>query len=431
MSDVTSNASAAIGPTALTPPDVRASRVATLLAWGVLVTLLVLPLTVGNFIGDIAIVLGLVSLFFVDREGYGEVLRMPHIWLLVGSFLLLAMAAAAFGGATTESLVAFDFVPFLLAIPICGVFRRALISRPEMKLPLLSLAGTAIGLCVVLGELIFLHTPRPGGWLYNPIYFADLAVTLGFIAAAGLMDSSWRWWPVFAAGPVLGVATGILSGTRSSLFIAAADLIAFVVLALLRRRAGRPGLVALLAVAMVLAGMLLVAPRIGMGRVLDLGQIADLPTAGDTVADAPFGYRLEQSSAALRAFADAPIFGHGWRHQMASALQYMPAEARQTAVGWEYIHNEFLNLVVGMGVFGGIAWLLLAAYPPVALLWARRRGNLSPATSYMVLVAWLGILLGGLTDVLFRQELTKSFYPFIPNAILMLTWRPGRPVVQT
>jgi len=52
---------------------------------------------------------------------------------------------------------------------------------------------------------------------------------------------------------------------------------------------------------------------------------------------------------------------------------------------------------------------------------------LTPATAYVVLVVWLGFLVGGLTDVLFRQELTKSFYPFIPSAILMMTRRPGRP----
>jgi O-antigen ligase len=428
MSDVASNMMADAGSTGLSSPDVQGSRAATIIAWGVLLTLLVAPLTLGNYIGDVAILLGLASLFAVSREGYRVVLRMPHIWLLIGAFVLLGIAAVAVGRFSADSLVVFDFSTLLLAIPICGVFSHARILRANVTLPLLALLGTLVACSVACAQLIFLHDPRPGGWMFNPIYFADLAITLGFIAAAGVLDRVSKWWPVFVLGPILGVSAGILSGTRTSLIVAGAELVLFAVVGL--RRRDRMAAAVLLSVAVLLACMFLMAPAVGLGRVLDLGQVLQGSTPNDGINDASVGYRVDQYRAAVRAFADAPFFGHGWRHTIQSALNYMPPAARQAAIagGWGHIHNELLNMSVGMGVLGILAWALMMAYPPVALLWARGRGGLSSATTYMVLVPWLGILLGGLTDVLFRSELTKSFYPFIPNAILMLTWRPERVV---
>src|SRR5579862_5873683 len=100
-------------------PHASTRRVAPdILGWGVLIALLVVPLTYGNAIGNVAILFGLACLITADRAGYREVFRMPHVWLLVASFVLLATSAVVFGGATRESLVAFDFVPLLLAIPV-------------------------------------------------------------------------------------------------------------------------------------------------------------------------------------------------------------------------------------------------------------------------------------------------------------------------
>ncbi len=72
-----------------------------------------------------------------------------------------------------------------------------------------------------------------------------------------------------------------------------------------------------------------------------------------------------------------------------------------------------------MGLLGALAWVLLMAYPIVALVRAPRSPE-PAARNYMTLVAWAGIVISGVSDVLFSTELTKTFYCFIPGAIVIL-----------
>jgi O-antigen ligase len=407
-------------------PAISAVRAATAM-WVsrlILVALMVVPLTYGNALGNVAIALGLVSIFVADRAGYRHVLGMPHIRMLVASFLLLGLSAVVIGGATKASLVAFDFTPFVLAIPVSVVFLRAPMPNADTRLPMIALAGTIVACGVSFFQYFVQHATRPGGWELSPIHFAYIAVTLGFMSAAGLVGRTSRFWPLFAAGPVLGLVAGIMSGTRAVLLVAGVQFL-LALWFILRQRSRGQAIAIAAAVVVVVGAILLLAPALGFGRVLDFGGLLPTqPSEGER-----FGFRFEQYEAAIRSFFEAPLFGHGWRHQIESILPLMSPEARQQYAieHWGYIHNDFLNMSVGMGIFGSIAWVLLMAYPPVAVLWARRYGALSPASIYLILTAWLGILLGGLTDVLFDTELTKTFYCFIPSAILMLTWRPGPP----
>ena len=388
----------------------------------ILVALMVVPLTYGNALGNVAILLGLIAIFVPDRAAYGQVLRLPHIRMLIAAFLLLGFSAVVFGGATKASLIAFDFTPFVLAIPVSAVFLRAPMPDANVRLPLIALAGTLVALAVALYQYVWLHASRPGGWELSPIHYADIVVSLGFMSLAGLIGRPSRLWPLFAMGPVLGVVAGIMSGTRAVLFVAGVQFL-LALWFILRERSRGQAIAIVLAVLVIFGAILFLAPSLGFARILDFGGLLQTqPAQGEK-----FGFRLEQYEAAVRSFVEAPLFGHGWRHQIESILPLMsPAAREQYAVEhWGYIHNDFLNMSVGMGIFGSLAWILLMGYPPVAVIWARRHGSLSASSVYLILTAWLGILLGGLTDVLFDTELTKTFYCFIPTAILMLTWRAG------
>jgi O-antigen ligase len=407
--------------------NVRA-RATAVLVWGILITLLVVPLTYGNAIGNIAILLGLLTLFVADRGAYRVVFGLPHIRMLAASFGLLAIATLVVAGTSPDALVLFDFTPFLLAIPVSAVFLRAKIPDAQFQLSWLALVGTLVACGVAVFQYVVLHNTRPGGWELSPIHFADIAVTLGFMSGAGLLNRASRAWPLFALGPFLGVGAGLLSGTRSSLLVAVALLLLWLV-CFIRRATWRRALIPVLGAVVVVGGTAAAVPGVAT-RVIDVGDLLRQIASAQPVDGPQFGFRLDQYEGAVRAFADSPVFGHGWRHQVQSALPYMsPSAQRDYAVEhWGYIHDEFLNMAVGMGGFGVIAWLLLMGYPPAAVFWARRHGRLSAEAVYLVLAPWLGILVGGLTDVLFNTELTKTFYCFIPTAILMLTWRRELPV---
>jgi len=242
------------------------------LSWIILLALLVFPLTYGNALGNIAILAGLVAIFVADRAAYRQILRMPHIWMLVAAFLLLGFSAVVFGGATKASLIAFDFTPFVLAIPVSAIFMRSPVRDPEVRVSLLALAGTLVALGVALYQYIALHASRPGGWELSPIHYADIVVTLGFMSLAGLVARPSRLSMIFAVGPLLGVVAGIMSGTRAVLFVVAIQFL-FALWLLLRGRSRNQAAAILVGVVLIVAAILFLAPALGFNRVLDLGGL--------------------------------------------------------------------------------------------------------------------------------------------------------------
>ena len=61
----------------------RRTAPATALTWAILIVLMVVPLTYGNALGNLAIVLGIIALFVADRAAYAAVLGMPHVRLMI------------------------------------------------------------------------------------------------------------------------------------------------------------------------------------------------------------------------------------------------------------------------------------------------------------------------------------------------------------
>lgn len=404
---------------AVTAP--RGSGVATLLSWTVVVALLALPLTWGNALGNLAIIVALIApLTIWDRRRYGEALHMPHLWLLVAAFGLLAIPTLVRSWNEPDALVVFDFFPFVLTMPVAAVLLRSRLRNAPETLGLLAFAGTAAGCLVAAYQVGVMHHERAGGWELSPITFGDLAVILGFMSLGAVIEAGGRWTVLCWAGPILGLSAALASGTRSALLVAAPLLVLALVFVWKTRARGQRLLSGLAIVGGLAVAVGAALALFRVERALDLFRVLSHLLSGEEVATRTAAFRLDQYQAALSAFADAPLIGHGWRHQVESILPYLSEASRQTALKqhWGYVHNDFLNFSVGMGLFGSLAWLLLFLSPPVALIWTRT--PLLSARAYMLLTVWIGMTVSGLTDVLFNTELTKMFYCLLPSAILLL-----------
>jgi O-antigen ligase len=395
---------------------------ATGLTWLILLSLLVLPPLHGNLLGYIAMgaaIIGLVAVW--DLGAYREVFGRPWIWMIVGAYGCLAIAIVGVAKTAGETLTVVDFVPFLLVIPAAALFARARLAEPLSTIAALSLGGTLVSLAICLTQIALYHARRPGGWEMSPIHFGDFAVILGFLSLGGLLVPGARWRAMYWAGPAIGLVDGMLTGTRASLVVGVC-LLPLAGYFVWRHGPGRRAALLLAgAVVVLLAVPLALSAEGSVGRSLGAYQVIDQVAHGDEVTDSSAAYRLDQYTAAVRAFFDAPVFGHGWRDQVQSALPYMSAEGKAgyAREHWGYIHDEFLSLAVGMGVFGILAWLLLMAYPIVAVRTAPRDAE-SAARTYLGLAVLVGIGVSGLTDVLFMTELPKVFFGFLPAAIILL-----------
>jgi len=386
--------------------------------------LLLVPLTRGNALGYVAMLGALCGLAFIgDHAAYHAVLTMPSIAMLIAAFVLLAISVVVVSGLSNDTLVAFNFTPFLLAIPAYVVFLRARLARPAVSIAALAAGGAAVALVVAAFQHFAQGNDRPGGWELSPIHFADLAVILGFMGLGGLLvETPPRWAWLLWFGPLAGVLAGILSGTRSALLVAGGA--AVLALIFLVRRYRPPVAIVLGVIAGVVAlavALDLIAPEVHLTRAFDVVGVLDQMLSAKQVSEFTVAVRLDQYQAALREIASAPLFGHGWREDVQAAVPYMsPAtQAAYFQAHWGYIHDELLNFTAAMGLLGALAWVLLMAYPIVALVRAPRSPE-PAARNYMTLVAWAGIVISGVSDVLFSTELTKTFYCFIPGAIVIL-----------
>lgn len=388
-------------------------------------SLLLAACGLGNYAAYIAMIALLIGM--VNPGAWSNLnwaVRHPSVQMFVLAWVLLAVAILiqAQRGVSDPAYI-FDFLPLLLALPAALAFRQ--LSDPVWlkRFFLFALLGSFVALGVVIYQGMVLGASRPAGIENSPIHFAILALIVGFVAAGGFLQSpSWSR-AFYLLGPLFGLAASLLTGSRAALpSLALIILAAGVVMIICRKISFLQALLGGLCLAAGLAGVASLALVLDTGAsraVLSYQNIWDA-ISGDYAADSSFASRLEQYWAFLPAFSSEPIFGHGWQRQMEIAVPFMSQIAQEQYLRqtWGYIHNEFLSMTLGMGVLGSAAYLLIFA-APIAGLWRLKKDPDALVRAYAVIVVLSGIFAGGLADVLFMNELPKTFLVFVCCAFLV------------
>lgn len=393
-----------------------ASLVAITVAWA--------PL--GNTASYISMILAAIAALVGWRtEVFVAGARQHWLWMFLLAFVL--MAVAFLFNADPKDLIYigdFLFLPFGLVFALAF---SALVGHAGVRqLAWLFLLGALFAVLVGLSDVYAQGQARAHGFSNSPIHFANIAVIVGFMAMTGTFVGRHRFSLLFYSGPILGIAAATLAGTRGAYFVAAMLSVVFAVFVVARRPEklgtkllGLAGLAAILVLAVLLGHAL------GFTRPLQTFEIVRDMITGQQLGDNSTAYRLAMYQSGLRAFFDAPMFGHGWHNQIAAALPYMDefGRAGYAAEQWSYIHNELLGFALSGGILGIVAFFAIILAPVVGLKEVAR-DNQAVARAYLVATMLVGVFIGGLTDVLFMTELTKSFYVAMTAAILILCVAP-------
>ena len=391
------------------------------LAWLVVCVALLAWPVLGNPSTYPVLVLVLLSpLAGVRFDDLSWVLRQTWIRLFLVAFFLIAIAFALNARTGHDYAYILDFLILPLSVPIALLAMHLGSRFDALRLAQLCLASGAIALLIGLYGIFILHEGRAGGFELSPIHFADLAVIMGFMALGGLFVPAGRHHWYLLIGPALGLGAAMFAGTRGALLVTAALGVSFVVFYLLRYQATKAvklrmiGSLAVLAVLALLLGSLLAGDRFFDA----INVVANL--LGGREIDSSSAYRMEMYSSGLRAFWDAPLFGHGWTHQLASALPYMSDTGRAgyELEKWGYIHNEALSFAVGGGAVGLLAYILWMVAPFVGLR-SIPVDQQATARAYLVTTLVLGLAIAGLTEVLFMSELAKTLMVVLTCVILV------------
>ncbi|HEV7276285.1 MAG TPA: O-antigen ligase family protein [Devosiaceae bacterium] len=329
--------------------------------------------------------------------------------LFIGAFLLILCAYAITGRpGTNDVLYAVNFAVFLFFAPLRSLFTRFAGPRNSLQVASLALLGSTVAAVIALFQVLVQGLGRAEGFGSNPIPSSTAALLLGFIALMGFLSESSRRRYIYLLGPVLGLFVVYLGGSRGPMLGGAALLVLTLLTVPRRRWVGAATLVAIAAVG--LAAILAFPER--FERVLSLpAMLAEIAVGEETMTDesADIRYRILRGS--IRAFADAPIFGHGWAAKTAVVDSHLQEGVFDDSPQY-HLHSDVLNLAVSAGLLGLLAYVLVLVAPALAVHNSPRDGQLQ-ARRFGVSVLIVGYGVCGAVNLLFGFEFMTTFYVLI------------------
>jgi O-antigen ligase len=330
-------------------------------------------------------------------------------WMFVGAWALIAVAFMLTNRpGSSDYLLSVNFAMFALYPLLAGALQRFAGPNNSARVAMLALAGSFAALVLGAVQVFVQHYGRAEGYASNPIPSATVALFLGFFALVGLfaIRSAWRY--LFLLGPVAGLATVLLAGSRGPLVaLPALGLIALIMLPI--RRALSWG--AAISVVLVAGAAFLLKPEA-------FGRVATLPRmALDVLTGQPIAWDLDQSGSvryaifegSFAAFQRSPWIGYGWYEKTTVVARYTPFNVGFGDPRVAHLHSDILNLGVSAGVVGLLAYVLVLLAPIVSAANSPRdsqyRGRL-----FLALTLSAGFLCCGAVNLLFGFEFMTTMY---------------------
>lgn len=361
----------------------------------------------------VALLLIGIALLMLARGELFATWREPLAAMFLAAFAGLLLAFSLTAETPADAAFAFNFVMLLLAAPLLTLMRAGANPGNTRVVAWLAFAGAVVGLAVVCVALAM--GAQRGFWIaLGPIRLSNTALLFGFLALLGLLAPGGRERPVLLLGPVIGIATVILTGSRGPLLALA--LMAPVALVFALRVAPRRLLVPMLGGLAVLAGLTIVL-LVTQERFAALPQAVADALAGNAVADTTTHIRLTLYRAALEAFAQSPWIGHGWDEMMTAIVPFLDEAGRAYAADLPQLHNDVLDFAVAAGVVGIAIYLLLLAAPIVAALLSPRDSQRTARLygAFVLVASYIG---AGLTDLMFGFEFHTALYVVLAATLI-------------
>ncbi len=379
------------------------------------VTILIVP---GG--GELAFaVLSFSALFYVVRHRRNPFTvkeTCAFSWLLT-SYLLVSVVSVLASGELASGFIKLGTSVHFLFAPLLAIY---LFDNWNSRAHLFSCikAGVIMTFLFVLGQW-YLGEARPSGAL-NALVFSSLLVVLSFYAIIRLPWESNGQRLLSVSAFMMGMIALTLSQSRGS-WIAA--IILFLVLLYLWRRAQQLSNRQLLVIFALLAaaGFAVfftdfVEKRISKGFDEFAAFYDERQDSSSSI-----GIRLKLWDAGVKAFIDRPLFGHGIQNTQIAAGRYIDGV---DVAPHSHLHNEYITTMVGRGVLGLIALLVLFLFPVMKAIQSLRTKE-DYSYPWMIILLCTGYAMIGMTNLALGQGVINSFFIFF-LALLMPRIRLGK-----
>jgi O-antigen ligase len=287
-----------------------------------------------------------------------------------------------------------------------------------------ALAGTVLSTAVAMYQVFLRGDARATGMGSDPIWSAEAAVLLGFIALLGLTATRNRFRFLFLLGPILGTFICVLSGSRGPLLAMPLLLAAYILLA---TRHWLRNIAIGLAILVVCAGAVwTIWPSTAHRYVLMVNRLPDY-LQGDTVNDASLSERGAMYVAGIEAFLDSPWIGYGWHAKMEAIVPYLPEKYAYFPEVHHHLHSDGLDFAVSGGLVGILAYLLVLIAPVAGAVSSPRDSQFRLRRTAAVMLS-VGYFAFGLTYLLFGYEFHTTLYVVL--AAIIVRYCRDEPLVR-
>ncbi len=327
----------------------------------------------------VSLALGLWFVLAVWDKNY----RPRRGWLLyaVGALLLFSLLATIFGLNPTRSFWSnFERLEGLLLYLYLGAYFVLLVSlmKTERQWWWLWLTHLAVGALVSLYGLLQLFggwqtgggASRLGGTLGNPAYLAGYLLFLFFLTLFlnSRRPAGWPAWPFFVLAGLEAIVI-YFTATRGALLGLLVGVITAAALYWWRGPAGNPWR---RRAGWGLLGLVLLIAAFFAWRQTDFVRSSEplARLASISLDDATTRARLTIWQMAWRGFLERPLVGWGPENFIAVFSKYYEPSMYGQEPWFDRAHNIFLDWLVGAGVLGLLAYLLLYA-ASLYLIWRR------------------------------------------------------------
>jgi O-antigen ligase len=355
------------------------------------------------------------------------VLGMPNLTrklsiderLVVSALALLGLAFLISGDA--KHIV--NFAMFALYVPVKRLLESSARGDASQKVAMLASVGTLLALGYSIYQVNYAQAPRATGFSSDPIWSAQAAVFVGFLAALGSFRAGRLTQLMFLVFGVLGVVVGAYSGSRGP--ILAVPVLGLICLMFIQK-SGKLlswrtalGLVVLMALCWAIWNA-------GSGRFSSIATSGSEILTSTQVSDASASHRVVMYQASFEAFLQSPWFGHGWQNRMSAIAPFLPEAYSDIPLIHHHLHSDVLDFGVSAGLLGLLAYALILIAPIAGALAlpADSQSRFRMAAAIGLPVAY-GIF--GITYLTFGYELHTTLYVCF-LAIILGYCRDAKPV---
>lgn len=325
----------------------------------------------------------------------------------------------------TDYLFAANFAIFLFLTPISAALSRLASPRNVLIVARLALAGASVAFAYALWQKLVWNVGRAEGLWSISMASAAAAVVLGFLATIGLVQSTRRTRYLYLAGPILGIAVILMSGSRGPLLAVPPMLVVLLFFAF-RNRWIAGGIVAAAALAV------LVAFTFFQSRLGRFGTISEALWAivnnQDLALQSSNGKRLVILRASVEAFFNRPWLGYGWGEKNAWVRYFSNDVIHLLNRKRHHLHSDLLNFGVSGGLMGLTAYALIILAPVVSA-WRSIRDSQYTARLMAALLIASGFAAAGAVNIVIGFEFLTTLYAML-SAIVIGFCRDA-PMMQT